>query len=237
MEKLYLDYLFRKHKLVHSKEASNPEEVVRKLKDDFDITIVSGAELADEGVLDFDKTIKLRKTDDRNFEIITEQQARDMITESCTVLLTYSEHITKNRYELVKEWLRTSGKRPETINHKATAAKLLADTRDMYYTRFLGTKHVLSVVRRINETDYKNNNLRQLNLKNTDRKFVEKVIRATIRNSAMTEEGILPVEVKKKRRDWNGLLHHIHFVACTQDERTFLDWMRNNGTNGGKHAK
>ena len=228
MEKLYLDYLFRKHRLVHGKEeASNPEEVVKKLRDEFNIIVVKGQELADQSVLDFDKTIKLRKTDDRNFEIITEQEAMDMISESCRVLMSYSEHITNKRYELLKEWLKSSGKRPEDIRHKATAAKLAADTRDMYYAKFLTTKHVLTVVRRINETDYKNNNIRNLNLKNTDRKFIEKLIRETIRNSSKTEEGILPVEVKKKKRDWNGLLHHIHFAAMTDDEKAFVNWMRN----------
>ena len=80
---------------------------------------------------------------------------------------------------------------------------------------------VIRLVDEINYREYANTNLKKLNLKNQTRKFITQVI------NRMFETGRVDIRsCFEKKKLWNGLLHHIHYKAVSEEAQKFVDAVR-----------
>lgn len=139
-------------------------------------------------------------------------------------LFASSRPLSKEQQELVLLYVSEYGYFPEAIASKATATTLLRQTRDLRFVDYLALSDVVRLVDDINFFEYKNANIKKLNLKNADRRFVTSVI------DRIFEGGFINVrECFEKKAVWCGLLHHIHYQAKCEAAEKFLYLMRNKG--------
>ena len=98
------------------------------------------------------------------------------------------------------------------------------DTRDLRFTEFLSMSDVIKLVDEMNYSLYGNENIKKLNLKNQDRKFIAAVM------EKLFETGRCDIRnCFEKKKVWNGLLHHIHYKAKSAEGKNFAAAMRGDG--------
>lgn len=161
------------------------------------------------------------ETEPKYFTIVSESDAKVLLCGFADELLCSTRPLSKSQYELVRDVSLICGFYPKYIASKNTAIKLLLDTTDDYYTKFLCLPDVIKVVEELNYSKYNSENIKKLNLKNKDRKFISQIInkladRATTGQLTLCEE---------KRKAWKGLLHHIHYKAHTAEQASFTTLM------------
>ena len=169
----------------------------------------------------FERTAFKENADIKDFSIITETEAEAVLGEYVNDLLAGTRPLSDEQFELVKTYIADFDFVPEAIASKNTAIKLLSELRNTVFSDYLVLSDVIKLVDEINYSVYENQNLKKLNLKNQDRKFITAVIdrlfecgRVDIRNCF------------EKKKLWNGLLHHIHYKAKSDEALKFLDAMR-----------
>ncbi len=158
------------------------------------------------------------------FSIITQEEAVAMIGEIVSNLLAGTRPLSDFQYLLVKSFLTDHDFMPECIASKNTCIRLLIDTRNLSLADFLSLSDVIKAVDELNYREYKNINIRKLNLKNQDRKFVQKLIDRLIASGRCDVRNCY-----EKKQLWCGLLHHIHYTSKTPEGKTFADAMRSDG--------
>ncbi len=157
----------------------------------------------------------------RDFTIITEEEALELLAGSVGDLLLSSRPLSDSRYALVLSYVLDFSPEIERCASKNTAVRLLADSRDLRFARFLSMSDVIKLADEINFRDYGNENLKKLNLRNRDRKFIAAVMdrlfqlrRCDLRTCC------------EKKAIWCGLLHHIHYRPGEELARRFVACMR-----------
>lgn len=166
-------------------------------------------------------------TEIKKFECVTEQEAVKLLEGYVADLLNATRPLNIDMYRFVLSYIQDYKYNPQNIKSKNTATKLLIDTRDTFYTNFIGLADVLKVAEAIQYQDDVNNwhwgakkhSLKKLNLKNQDRKFISKLINLTCKGDE--------IDVFEKTQDWCGLLHHIHFKPTTEAAQIFVNNIRN----------
>ena len=157
----------------------------------------------------------------RDFSILTEEEAEEKLAEIINNLLQSSRPLNDEQYSFVLTYLQDHSCEVQNCKSKNTAIRLLADTRDMQFVRFLMMSDVIKLVDEINYRSYGNENIKKLNLKNQDRKFITAVIRKLI------EERKCDIRTCcEKKAVWNGLLHHIHYQPHDELSGRFLACIR-----------
>ena len=122
---------------------------------------------------------------------------------------------------------------PETIGAKNTAVELLVRVQTAECFPYLRMPDVIKIVECILEYRYTTNrgkhpDIRKLNLRNKDRKFIERVINALAYRMKLDDKGCTEIEeCFEKREIWKGLLHHIHFKPDDEKARWFAEAIRN----------
>ncbi len=174
----------------------------------------------------FERTAFKENADIREFAVITEEDAVAVLGEIVSDLLAGTRPLSDDQFGLVESFIIDYDFTVEDIASKNTCIKLLMDTRNLRFAEYISMSDVIRLVDEINFQEYSNTNIKKLNLKNQDRKFITKVIdqmflsgRCDIRNCF------------EKKKLWNGLLHHIHYTAKTPEARSFVDAIRGNGNN------
>ena len=124
----------------------------------------------------FERTAFKENADIREFRIITEEEAVYALAEIVNDLLAGTRPLSEGQYNLVKEYITDHGFMPESIASKNTAVKLLMDTRKPEFADFIMMSDVIKLVDEINYNLYQNENIKKLNLKNQDRKFITNVM-------------------------------------------------------------
>ncbi|MBE5997575.1 MAG: hypothetical protein E7240_09575 [Lachnospiraceae bacterium] len=157
----------------------------------------------------------------KDFRILPEKEALKLVGEMVTDLLAGSRPLNEQSYLLCLNYIRDFRQIPEKIASKNTAILLLLDLRDPEMTKFLKLSDVIKVVDELNHKDYKNDNIRKLNLKNQDRVFLTKIINRIISDGKCDLAACF-----EKKHLWNGFLHHIHFRAKSEEAEIFADAMR-----------
>lgn len=169
------------------------------------------------------------RTEIKKFECVTEDAAVQLLADYVEDLLQATRPLNKDMYLFVTSYIADYNYKIKNIRSKNTAIKLLIDTRDTQYAKFIGLNDVLKVAETIQyNTDmeeYKKtwrvdkHSLKNLNLKNQNRKFIAKLINLTCKGDE--------IDVFEKRQDWCGLLHHIHFKPTTHNAQLFTNAIRN----------
>lgn len=176
---------------------------------------------------DLERVAFHERTEIKKFECITEESAIQLLAGYVEDLLQATRPLNNDMYLFVTSYIADYNYKVQNIRSKNTAIKLLIDTKDTYYAKFIGLADVLKVAETLQHQDDVNNwtwgakrhSLKRLNLKNQDRKFISKLINLTCKGDE--------IDVFEKTQDWCGLLHHLHFKPTTEAAQIFVNNIRN----------
>ena len=157
----------------------------------------------------------------RRFEAVSEETAVQLIRDAVRDLAASTRALDEKKFELVKTYVQENGTQGLVFASKNTQVRLLCALRDLSLAEGLSLADVMKVTEEIQWEEYQSADVRKLNWKNRDRKFVTAVIRGRIRAAQGNWR-----ECFEKQAKWAGLLHHIHFEAKTEAETAFCSAMR-----------
>ena len=175
---------------------------------------------------DFERIAFKEKTRIKEFSVVNEKEAYKLLDGYVNDLLAGTRPLNEVQFDVVINYVTERNLEIEKIASKNTSVKLLLKTRDLKFARFLNLSDVVKLVDELNYSIYENTNIKKLNFRNIDRVFVTRVINKIIANGKCDI-----INCYEKKKIFNGLLHHIHYVAKTDDAREFVDCMRNSGNN------
>lgn len=167
----------------------------------------------------------------KEFEILTEEEAVKRLSHYVEDLLASSRPLGEYQYALVRDYIRTYRYRVEKCASKNTAIRLMAELRSVYFSRFLVLSDVIKLVDEIQLRQYCSWNIKGLNFRNQDRKFVTEVI-----NELFAYSHCDLSTCYEKKGIWCGLLHHIHYRPKCEKAKEFVEAMRGKG-NGSVYSK
>lgn len=170
------------------------------------------------------RSIFAQLTEEKYVTIVPQEQAVQILKGYVKNLLAGTRPLSDSQYEMVKEYLLTYQPALSHCASKNTAVRLLLDTRDPAYARFLSMSDVIRLVEELNYREYDCTNIRMLNLRNQDRKFLTAVI-----DRLLSSQKCDIRTCYEKKALWAGLLHHIHYRPKTEAGRQFADCMRGPG--------
>lgn len=155
----------------------------------------------------------------KEYSIISEKDARAKIGEAYGDLLTSSRTLGDKQYNLVLEYLKDFDCEITTCGSKSTAIRLLADSRNLKLTQFISMQDVVKLVEEINYRNYGSDDIKRLNFRTPDKKFVCDVIDKLIEDSRCDIESYC-----ERKAVWTSLLQQLRyqtsddmfarFVAC-----------------------
>lgn len=182
----------------------------------------------------FERSVFKEKSEIKDFIILDEKTAEEKLTGFVEDMFLSSRPLNEVQFQVVAAYLRSFSSRPGKCASKNLAQRLLVENRDMYFARFLALSDVLKVVEEINYRLYGNTNVKKLNLKNQDRKFISFLIDYLF-GSGIKDKGIgrevSESDIKdcfERKAVWSGLLHHIHYKPKTEKAIDFVNRMRGN---------
>lgn len=157
----------------------------------------------------------------RPFRILTEDEAEEVLRTAVDDLLTATRPLSQDRYELVRSYLADYSYRVTACGCKDTVVRLLLDTRDAALAELLSLSQVIRLVEQMQYQNYDSEDIRKLDLRNQDRKFLTAVL------DRIFEKGTCDVRACfEKQKLWCGLLHHIHYKPKNKAAKTFVAAMR-----------
>lgn len=162
------------------------------------------------------------KTDVKDFTVLLEEDAVKKLQEFVDDIFKSTRPVSIDQYAFICEFIDTYSWAPEFCVSKNLAVKLLMRYRTIAYARFIKLPDVIKLVDEINYCEYGNKNVKRLNLKNKDRKFITSIIDILVEKSDINEV----IECFEKKAIWAGLLHHIHYIPKSADGIEFVDFMR-----------
>lgn len=157
---------------------------------------------------DFERTAFHENTVIRDFKIVNEEDAKNILFEYVDGMFKSSRPLNANMYTIAKLCIDTLGYEVKECKSKSNAIRLLYDTKNVAYANLLKLPDVIALVDYINYNQYKNTDIRALNLRNQDRKFVTRVLDRLL-ETATTNQARSCFE---NRAVWCGLLHHLHYT-------------------------
>ena len=161
------------------------------------------------------------QTEPQEYRIVTEEEGIELIREIVGNLLKSTRPLSDLQYELVSTYLAEEDPEVEVCASKNTAIRLILDLRRLKYTRFILMSDVMKLVDEMNFRIYNNTDLKKLNFRNQDRKFIAAVMDELFR------EGRCDIRTCcEKKALWNGLLHHIHYQPKDDYSAHFVSVMR-----------
>lgn len=153
-------------------------------------------------------------TEPRDFKAVDEKEAEETVKILVKEFLSGNRPLNFDQFEVIKAaYMEFSAEIiPEKIPCKDTVVKLLYESRDISLCRFLRLSDTIKLLQHIQFSKYRSENLKKLNLKNQDRKFLTMVIdwfeEADMKYNVCYCDY---TEAFAKRRIWCGLFHHIHY--------------------------
>lgn len=168
-----------------------------------------------------ERTAFKEETKIKDYCIITEEEACEKLADIVSNLFLSSRPLNDKQYALVLEYLKDYDCEIKKCASKNTAIRLLADTRSLKFIPFITMSDVIKLVDEINYRCYGNENIKKLNLRNQDRKFITKVI------NSLFDACRCDIETcSEKKAIWCGLLHHIHYQPHDELSTHFVACMR-----------
>ena len=191
---------------------------------------------------EFERKIFSEECDITSFEVVTEEEAKELVKELVQNLLGSTRPINDSQYELVKTYILDAWHREMPMVYSKstsvnTSMRLVYDLRNDLpnYYGCLKLPDVIKLVEYINYEVYGKTHINKLNLKNKDRKFITAILRKLIRLDFGYEN--LVNACFEKRKAWKGLLHHIHFKPISEDEKAFVEMIRYGKKNRSVYSK
>ena len=169
----------------------------------------------------FERLAFREKTEIKDFSIIPEEEAVSRLAASVNDLLLSTRPLSESQYALVLEYIREYHYEVSRCASKDTAAGLLLDTRNPAFAAFLQLSDVIRILDHLSYEHYDNENLKKLNLKNQDRKFLTEIL-----NTIFREGQCNMADCFEKKKIWNGLLHHLHYQPINETAKMFVDGIR-----------
>lgn len=175
----------------------------------------------------------------RKFKVIDEEEAMNYIVDVFNNICAGSRPLNRLDYEVLKELVMDGNK--FNIKCKDDICKLIIDTKDITPASNLKTADVIRLVEWMMFFKYYNKrSINKLNLCNQERKLVTDVLNYTFESENFA---IRIFDCIEKRKQWKGLLTHIHYNPKTDfgkafkqiifnddiksEMSTFESWMRN----------
>ena len=166
----------------------------------------------------FDEDVEVRE-----FSIVSEKEAVALLEDAVDSLMASSRPLNDAQYALVRAYIEDFGYQVAACNCKDTAVRLLLDTCDLSLVRLLKLSDVIRLVEWLQFLGYESKDIKKLNLRNRDRKFLTAVL------DRIFQEGTCDVRAcLEKKKLWKGLLHHLHYKPVNDTAERFLDAVRNN---------
>ncbi len=168
-----------------------------------------------------EKTAFKEITKVKDYYIVTEDEAKAKIADIVSNLLLSSRPLNDKQYALVLEYLTDYDCDIANCASKNTAIRLLADSHNLKLIPFIAMSDVIKLVDEINYSSYGNENIKKLNLRNQDRKFITEII------DRLFDAHRCDIETCcEKKAIWSGLLHHIHYQPHNELSKRFVACMR-----------
>ncbi|MCR5625063.1 MAG: hypothetical protein K6G11_07480 [Lachnospiraceae bacterium] len=187
--------------------------------------------------------------DYNGFSIVTEEKAVEMIKECVNNLIMSTRMLSNYEFDFIFDAISDYNIKVDKIASKQVVTEMLCNTRDLRFADYLYMSDVIRVVECIQHQNLKkakastfmagssdideyfknnptqiykfNKNAHRLNLSNKNRKFITALIDKLFENGKCDLRNCY-----EKKKAWNGLLHHIHYKAKTEEAQAFLDAMR-----------
>ena len=185
----------------------------------------------------FDRCVFKEKTEIREFVIITEEEAERRLKEDAENLLLSSRPLNAVQYDFLLAYIKDYKYEIKKCASKNTAIRLLSDTEDLKFTRFIVLSDVIKLLEEINYRDFikenqnmystqlalelKKRSIKKLNLKNRRRKLITLVINRMFEDKKADIKNCF-----EKKKIWCGLLHHIHYQPINEEAREFVNAIR-----------
>lgn len=160
----------------------------------------------------------------KEFVILTETKAVEKLKEYAENLLAGTRPMNDSQFGMICQLIRSYDYQVEHCASKNTAIRLLVTLRDRRFAKFLILPDLIKVVEEIHYRDYESENIKKLNFKNQDRKFVT----ALLDEFLASGKDFVP-ECHEKKAIWCGLLHHLHYRPKNETGRQFVEAMREKG--------
>ena len=164
------------------------------------------------------------KCEPKDFIVLTEKEAVIRLSEYVEALTAGTRPLSDDQYSFVCSYIRDYEYTVRNCASKNLAIRLLHDFREVQYADFLSMSDVMKLVDEINYRDYKNDDVRKLNLKNQDRKFLTMVINHLFRSDRCDIRNCC-----QQKALWCGLLHHLHYKPFDEVSARFVENMRGKG--------
>ncbi|MBR4344720.1 MAG: hypothetical protein IKP88_18795 [Lachnospiraceae bacterium] len=168
-----------------------------------------------------ERTVFSEKTETKDFIVVPELEALKRIQAAVDDMALSTRPLSQQQYDVVREFADKIHYYPVKIASKNLAIRLLNDVRDQYFINFIKLSDVLKLVEEINYRRYGNTNIRKLNLKNQDRRFITFVIDFLLKKPTYDI-----INCYERKAEWCGLLHHIHYEIKDMYGRDFVFKMR-----------
>ncbi len=157
----------------------------------------------------------------KEFEIVDEAEAVKLLKQAADDMLMGSRPLNEMQLEFLVEMRREYDHKIDRCASKNTAIRLLIALRDVDIARFISLSDVIKLVDELLVSDYYFNDTRKLNLRNKDRKFIEKIL-----DNKLSDKRCRWRDCYEKKALWSGLLHHIHYKAKSENGKLFVESMR-----------
>ena len=179
----------------------------------------------------FERLAFKEKCEIKEFRVVTEEEALKLVNEAVNDLLKSTRPLSATNYDLVLTWVKNYDYSIDKIASKNTTVKLLLDTREISFINYINLSDVIKLVEELNYRVYNNKNIKKLNFKNQDRKFIS-VVLDTLFNKITSETAFRDIKMQcaEKRKIWNGLLYHIHYEPINRYAKDFIEAMASNDT-------
>ena len=160
-------------------------------------------------------------TPTREFTVISNAEAEARIREIVCGFLASTRPLNDVDYSLVSSWVKEHAGAPAPIASKNTCMRLMLDTGEVSLADALALSDVPKLALLLQEARYGLRNTRKLNWRNRDRVFMTHVIDRILDNGRIDLAACY-----EKKKDFAGLLHHLHYRAKTEEGHAFLRAMR-----------
>ena len=118
----------------------------------------------------------------RDFSIVSEKEAMAILQDTVASLLASTRPLNETHYALVRTFIEDYGYDATECSCKDTAVRLLLDTRDASLACFLKLSDVIRLVEWLQFLAYESTDIKKLNLRNCDRKFVSAALRLMLKS-------------------------------------------------------
>lgn len=154
----------------------------------------------------------------KNVKILNEKDAEKELESLLPGLCDQTRPMSEYQFTVLIEAIREYDMFMFKFASANTAIKVLLETRNLRYAEKYSAPLELSyfpkIVEELNYKVYRNKNIKKLNLKNQDRKFLINVLKILITNSYNDYNVVSDYQqaiCNEKRAIWKGILYHLHY--------------------------